>query len=88
MSRDHITRTVTLDDIKPAELAVMFANMDSREQIEFFGEVGRIALDWSGAGWCQQSSMIVRDLHLDHHAQSTIAALAEHYAEAFPMEAA
>lgn len=55
-----IERTITLNDLTPRELAVMFCDQDAESQAAFFSEVWQIARNWSGAGWCQQSYSIVR----------------------------
>ncbi len=70
-----ITRSVTIDDITPQELATVFAGMWADEQADFFEHVGFLAKDWPGAGWCQQSSQIA--LKLNDLGRETIAKLAE-----------
>lgn len=80
MSRE-ITRTLTIADITPAELAKVFAAMFADEQAAFFSEVGRIAATWPGAGWCQQSCAISENL--DKRATETILKLAEWAAEPY-----
>lgn len=53
-------RTIEIDvPVSPTELAEAFCEMDSEEQAEFFAEVWRLALNWGGAGWCQQSHSII-----------------------------
>lgn len=71
-----VTRTIELSDLTPLELAELFADMESEEQVEFFSEVWQIAKRWPGAGWCQQSSYIARDA--DNNAIQAIRTLASH----------
>lgn len=71
-----ITRTITLDDLTPQELADRFASMFDNEQAEFFAEVAKIATTWPGAGMCQQACSIAK--HLDDDGRSVIQRLAEH----------
>lgn len=80
MSRE-ITRTITIKDITPAELAAIFCGMFADEQAAFFSEIGRIAATWPGAGWCQQSCSISENL--DKRATETIAKLAEWAADPY-----
>lgn len=60
--RPEITRSITIADITPQELANVFAGMWAEEQAEFFGHVWEIARAWPGAGWCGQSSAIAKAL--------------------------
>lgn len=71
-----ITRTITLNDLTPQEVAHLFAEMHDCDQAIFFAEVWRIANGWSGAGWCQQSCAIVGKL--DRDGRKAIEALAAH----------
>lgn len=71
-----ITRTITLDDLTPVELADCFASMFADEQAKFFAEVARIAATWPGAGMCQQACSIAT--HLDVNGLFVIEKLAEH----------
>jgi hypothetical protein len=82
-----VTRTISLDNITPAELADLFANgLNNEQQAEFFDVVGAIAKAWPGAGWCTQACAISAEL--TPLARETIATLAEHAADppvrAFP----
>lgn len=65
MIQPVITRSITIDDITPQELATVFAGMWAEEQAEFFDNVWKIARTWPGAGWCQQSSAIAKELSSD-----------------------
>lgn len=71
-----ITRTITLDDLSPAEIAYAFAEMNDEQQAQFFSEVGRIAATWPGAGMCQQAYAIAD--HLDASGTYVIERLADH----------
>lgn len=71
-----ITRTVTVADLTPAELAEAFTEMSSEDQASFFAEVGRIALTWPGAGMCMQALHISE--HLDADSRYVIERLADH----------
>lgn len=55
----QLTRTIELDDISPEEAAHIFAGFNNEKQAAFLTTVWRIAKDWPGAGWCQQSCSIV-----------------------------
>lgn len=76
-----VVRVVVLDDLTPAELALLFCDMDGEAQAEFFSSVGKIAAEWPGAGWCQQSCAISENL--DKTATETILKLAEWAAEPY-----
>lgn len=71
-----VSRTIELTDITPTELATMFTDMDSEKQAWFFACIWRIAKDWPGAGWCQQSCEIIRSGSVD--TISAIETLASH----------
>lgn len=71
-----ITRTIELADPTPEEMAEMFCFMTDTDQARFFGEVGRIANGWPGAGLCQQSYAIVQCL--DSDGRQAIETLAAH----------
>lgn len=71
-----ITRTITLDDPTPAELAQAFCDLDGDDQAAFLSAVWRIAKDWPGAGWCQQSHAIAQAA--DSDAREAIRTLASH----------
>lgn len=71
-----ITRTFEMDDITPEELASVFCGMWAEEQAAFFDHVWSIARTWPGAGWCQQSLTIAREL--THEGREAIRTLANH----------
>lgn len=71
-----LTRTFEIEDITSDELAELFANLDDHAQARFFAAVERIARDWPGAGWCQQSCSIAQ--RLTHEGRFVIQKLAEH----------
>lgn len=73
-----VTRTLTLDDLSPAEVAELFCDMNSSDQAEFFNAVAEIARSWPGAGWCQQACEIIRSKDLDDRGRRAIGSLAEH----------
>lgn len=73
------TLTHTIDvAVSPRQLAEAFTEFDGAEQAEFFSEVWKIAKAWPGAGWCQQSCDIIRNL--DKDGVEAVNALAEHLA--------
>jgi len=71
-----VTRTFEINDLRPEELAALFAGMTAEKQAEFFEAVWDIARGWPGAGWCQQSCEIAFFLKPD--GRRTISTLAEH----------
>jgi hypothetical protein len=71
-----ITRTITLDDLTPDELAELFCKMFADEQAAFFAKVAQVASTWPGAGMCQQACAIAD--HLDHDGRYAIERLADH----------
>lgn len=71
-----IARTIQINDLTSSELAKLFTDMDSHGQARFFASVWEIAKGWPGAGWCQQSSGIVRQS--DSDAREAIRTLASH----------
>ncbi len=70
-----VSKTIELK-LTPSELATLFAEMDCEQQAWFFACVWRIAKDWPGAGWCQQSYEIIRSGSVD--TLSAIETLASH----------
>lgn len=72
----NVTRTLTIDDLTPSELATLFTDMDDYRQAEFFAAIAPIAREWSGAGWCQQSCSIAQ--RLDDTGRKVVLKLAEH----------
>lgn len=71
-----VSRTIQVNDLTPRELAELFCDMFGDQQATFFTEVWKIARDWPGAGWCQQSCEIARVA--DVNAAQAIRALASH----------
>lgn len=61
MAADSVspTRTISLGDMKPDELAYLFARMDSNEQAHFFNRVAVETREWPGTGWCYQCAHII-----------------------------
>lgn len=74
-----VRRTITLDDLTPVELAMLFCDFDSEQQADFFDAVGEISSQWGGMGWCGQCAQIVDDL--TPRAARTIETLAGHVAD-------
>jgi hypothetical protein len=72
----EITRTVAIDDLSPQELAVLFCNLVSGDQAQFFSAIWSVAKAWPGAGWCQQSCAI--EQALDRDGREAIKVLAAH----------
>lgn len=71
-----VTRTIELADLTPAEVARLFCDFFGDQQVEFFANIQRIAAEWPGAGWCQQSYGIARIIN--PAAREVITKLAEH----------
>lgn len=71
-----VKRTFAIDDLTPEELAALFCDLFADQQARFFTEVWRIAKEWPGAGWCQQSCEIVKQA--DPDALGAIKTLAAH----------
>lgn len=57
-----VTRTLSLDDLTPKEMAAIFAPMDSVGQAQFFNAVATATKYWPGTGWCGQCAYIIDDL--------------------------
>ena len=78
-----IYRTLRVDDLSPAELADVFCKFDGAEHAQFFAHIWKIASDWPGAGWCQQSYDIAK--HIDRDGLNTLSTLASHcFPDKFP----
>ena len=60
-----VTRTVTLSDLTPAEMASLFAGWSSTLQGEFFAALRAESEDWPNSGWCGQCYYIVQDADAD-----------------------
>lgn len=60
-----VSRTISLDDMTPEEMAKLFAAMGSDEQIRFFSALRAETKDWPGSGWCMQCSYIAADADTD-----------------------
>jgi len=71
-----VTRTISLADLTSGELADLFCELGSSEQADFLATIIKIASSWGGAGWCQQSSFIMRDANQD--AREAVRVLASH----------
>jgi hypothetical protein len=60
-----VTRTVTVSDLTPAEMASIFAAWDSRHQAAFFAALREESRDWPHSGWCGQAYYLVSDANPD-----------------------
>ena len=79
IAKTVVTRTVTLGDLTPEELASIFAAYDSKQQAAFFAAIkAEAARDWPGFGWEGQAWHIVSDLDAD--GIEVLTDLAEHLA--------
>ncbi len=65
IERKAVTRTVTVSDLEPHELASIFAAYDDDQQAAFFDAVADEVKDWGGTGWCGQCSWFVPKLKAD-----------------------
>jgi hypothetical protein len=74
-----INRTFEINDLTPEELARLFTDMVSFGQAKFFAEVWRIASEWPGAGWCQQSYDIAKNAEYCPGASDAVTTLAAHF---------
>lgn len=72
-----ITRTVTLSDLTPVELASIFAAYDDGQQAAFFNALAAETGDWPGTGWEGQCYHICKNLSPD--GQRIVADLADNY---------
>lgn len=71
-----VSRKIELTDLTPGEVAELFCDFDSDDQVSFFEAIDQIAATWPGAGWCQQSCEIARSC--SPKARAVIQKLAEH----------
>ena len=60
-----VTRTVTVSDLTPAEMASIFASWVSTDQAAFFAALREESRDWPNSGWCGQAHYIVTDADTD-----------------------
>lgn len=74
--RSAITRTITLSDLEPQELASIFAQYDSEKQAAFFAALVVEGADWPSTGWCGQSLYMVSEM--TRPAQELLATMAAH----------
>ena len=56
---DTVTRTVTISDLSPAEMASIFAAYSDDQQAAFFDAIAAESKDWPGTGWSMQALYIV-----------------------------
>lgn len=59
-----ITRTVTISDLTPEEMASVFAGWHSGRQAAFFNALAAEAKGWPGAGWTGQAGAVAADDNL------------------------
>lgn len=71
-----VTRTVSVNDLTPQELAALFCQLCNDEQAEFFAAVADESKDWPGTGWDGQAMAIVEKL--DSAGRFVLSALAAH----------
>lgn len=71
-----VTRTLTVSDLTPAEMASVFADWSDIDQAEFFHHLRAESRDWPNSGWCGQAYNIVSRLSPDGRA--IVEALADH----------
>lgn len=50
-----VTRTVTVSDLTPAEMASIFAGWYDDQQAAFFDALAAETKDWPGCGWAGQA---------------------------------
>lgn len=50
-----VTRTVTISDLTPAEMASIFAGWFDTDQAAFFDALAAETADWPGCGWGGQA---------------------------------
>lgn len=72
----QVTRTVTVNDLTPEELASLFCQLCNDEQARFLTAVCREAMDWPGTGWDGQAAAIAQKS--DAEGRSVIGSLAYH----------
>ena len=60
--RKAVTRTVTVSDLSPSELASIFSAYDDNEQAAFFDALAEEVKDWPGSGWCMQCAWFIPKL--------------------------
>jgi hypothetical protein len=71
-----VTRTVTVSDLTPIEMASVFASWVSVDQAAFFTALREESRDWPNSGWCGQAHYIVSDA--DAEALFVLDKLADH----------
>ena len=79
-----VTRTITIDDIAPEELARVFLRYDGEQQAAFFNSMKAVTDTWPGAGWCSQCLCVSE--HLDASGIETILKLGEWAADPYKRE--
>lgn len=57
-----VTRTVTISDLTPAEMASIFASWFDDQQAQFFDALADETKDWPGCGWSGQAYCIAQKL--------------------------
>lgn len=78
VTKQAITRTVTLSDLTPAELASIFAAFDDHHQAAFFDALADEVKDWPGTGWSMQCCYFVPKL--GDRGRAVLADMAEYLA--------
>ena len=72
-----VTRTVTISDLTPEEMASIFAAWDDHQQGAFFNALHVEAKDWPLGGWNGQFWHVVK--HLDANGREVVGDLVENY---------
>lgn len=62
ITKQVVTRTVTVSDLTPQELASIFAAYPDDDQAAFFDAVAEEVKDWPGSGWCMQCCWFIPKL--------------------------
>ena len=75
-AKTAITRTVTISDLTPQEMASIFTGWYDDEQAAFFDAIKAETVGWPGSGWCGQACAIAQ--HLKPEGRDVIVTLAAH----------
>lgn len=76
-SKVAVTRTITVSDLTPQEIASIITGWSNHEQAQLFDAMGAEAANWPGMGWQGQALSIAQSEQLSERGARVVWQLAE-----------